>query len=289
MNLREQDLFFWFSSFQGNRTVSELFDTLYKEKENNSWQNFVEQCLADQHPVLVHIDPKVLPYIKYNTPDPSIGHYINIIGIDPKEKKLCVSDSYVPTYSPSTYTGWIDCSAVTDSHIDACWRINLVALYHFFQGHKEEDILDFTNANIIRRLTEFLWPDESNHRPAGITELRKLPDTIYHHIQNKNYDDMFKLLAGIRLHIINPLVYLRLSLERNQSQYQDLIKSLGAFIVKYWETPNMQLIKFSIAHKSLDSECIATQIKAAVFTEQAVLTTILENLMITKKSYGRKK
>jgi len=284
LSLREQDLFFWFSAFHGSRIVSEMFDTLFEKKTKTNWQIFVEQCIEDQQPVLVHIDPKALPYVKHNVFVPSIGHYINIIGIEIGEKKLCVSDGYVPTYSPSTYTGWIDFSAVTNSYINACWRIKLSALTSFFKGSGEAEILEFTRTNIIRRLSEFLLPDEKNHKPSGIVRLRNLPDTIYVHVRDENYMEIFKLLAGIRLHIINPLVYLRLALERHQNQYQEQAKSLGIFINTFWDIPYMQLIKFSIAHKRINCEGIATQIREAVLMEETVLNTLIENLMTDKKA-----
>jgi hypothetical protein len=277
MDLREQDLFFWFSIFQGSRTVSELFETLYEKNGETDLRRFVMHSLEAGQPVLTHIDPKVLPYITYSTLNPSAGHYINIIGFDARANKLCVSDSYIPTYKPSTYTGWIDCPPVPCHHIEACWRINSGALQRFFveQG---ASISDFTRANIVRRLSDFLIPNEANDGMAGITELSRLPDTIGSFVQNKDYEEILKLLAGIRLHIINPLIYLRIALERLPDSYGEFVKNLDKFIESEWEASNMQLIKFAVAHKHLEGERIALKIQESVQKEEEVLTTIMERL-----------
>lgn len=279
----EQDLFFWFSAFQGNISESSLFDTFYEEKGKNSWLNFVKQSLAAQQPVLVSVNPSVLPYIKYDAQNASLRHYINIIGIDVEKKKMCVSDSYVPTYSPSTYMGWVDYRLVSDFQIKNCWRIKISLLRYFQRECRNEEIRDFTFSNIIRRLSVFLKEDKVNHNHSGIDKLEKLHDIVFTNVENKNYEKIFELLAGIRLNIINPLIYLRFALERNRNRYQDLAKSLDTFTNNYWETLNLQLIKFAIAHKHLDSERISEQIKNTILEEEVVLNAILEKLISDRK------
>lgn len=278
MNVKEQDLFFWFSPFQGSKNIYEMIDIFYEKIDKNEWQNFVKQSIEEKKPVLVRINPNSLPYIRHSTFDSSKGHYINIIGIDVSEKKICVSDSFVPTLSNSTYTGWIDYSTIVNVHIDTFWQIKYNLIYKFLRKCEEEEIINFTYFKIISRLRDYLEIDYSNEY-KGISELQKLPNLVGEHVQNKNYIEIYKMLAGVRLNIINPLVYLSHALQRNH-QYQDLAKSLDAFVGNYWESLNMKLVKFSVAHKPLDGKCIATEIEDAVFMERAVLKSIIERLLI---------
>lgn len=278
IDIYEHDLFFWFSGFSKNRNIDNLFEIIYNEKNSIDWQRFIELNIRNNTPVLAHIDPKILSHVKFNEFDTTVGHYINIIGINVHDKKLLISDSYVPTYIPSTYTGWIDYSSIEDNQIKACWSINRVYINNFFQERDAKYFINFTHINIIKSLINFLLPDEDNNLPAGISKLKEMPQIIHNYVQNKKYDEMFKLLAGIRLHIINPLIYLSNSLDRYYDRYDNLLKSLNNFIEDYWESLNMQLIKFSIAHKKLDSKIIASRVKDVIFMEEEVLKNILETM-----------
>ena len=69
VNISEQDLFFLFSPFDGDRNLSEAFDKLYEDKGNNKWRDFVQKGLNDGYPIMISINPNVLPYINVEVGD----------------------------------------------------------------------------------------------------------------------------------------------------------------------------------------------------------------------------
>lgn len=279
MDIKEQDLFFWFSPFQGSKNMYCMFNVLYEEVEKSKWQGVVKQSIKDQKPILIQISPRILPYIKYDTSNLSMVHYINIIGIDINEKKLCVSDSYVPTLNPSIYTGWIDYERLENS-VEACWRVKNNTIDQLLHECKEEEIANLTYYNIIRRLKEFLGID-NNNECTGIIQLQNLSDRLLFYIERQNYVETYQMLAGLRLNVINPLIYLQLALERTP-QYQNIAKYIATFTEKYWESLNMKLLKFSIAHKHIDGKNIATLVEEAIRMEQDLLKSIVDILLVDK-------
>jgi hypothetical protein len=116
--------------------------------------------------------------------------------------------------------------------------------------------------------------------PAGISELKELQENIYGYVRNEEYDGVFQLLPIIRLYVINPLIYLSHSLERYYERHHFIVESLDTLIKDYWETLNLKLIKFSIAHKKLDAELIASRVRDVILKEEEVLNSVLEHMTV---------
>lgn len=278
INITEADLFFWFCPFDGDKNLYEVFEKLYEDKDECNWKEYVIKSLKDGQPVMISVNPKVLPYIKVEVGDPSLKHYINIIGIDENRKQLYVSDSYVPTYIPSTYEGWVDYSGMSDSDIGNCWRLKSKILFYLQNDCRKADIKNYTRTLIIKRLSEFL-KDTNNKNYSGIEELHTLSGIVKKNIEDENYGEIFKLLAGIRLNIINPLIYLVDWFEHYSEDYDEWIERLNNHVKGYWEAINVKLLKFALAHKKLEAEKIFLQIEETVALEQKVLNDLLERLL----------
>ncbi len=276
IDISESDIFFWTSSFQGDRNLKNLFESFYEERGECSWLEFVEKSLSKGQPVLVSVNHKALPYIKLDIGDPSTKHYINIIGLDVDKRQIYVSDSYIPTYKPSIFEGWIGYVELSDTDIENCWCLKREFLDYFQNESRQEEIQKFTLSCVISRLSEFL---EKKDKRQGVNKLRRLQDTVLHKVANRNYDEMFMLLAGIRLNTINPLIYLRHALEYNKNASRNLAGVLDALISDYWETLNIRLIKFALAHKNLDVEKVSEQMKETILQEEIVLGEILKLLI----------
>lgn len=284
VDIPEQNLFFWFSPFDGDRNLPEVFEKLYEDKGECDWLEFLQKSLKSGQPVIVSINPKTLPYIKVEVGDSSTKHYINIIGIDVGRKQLYVSDSYIPTYIPLTYEGWVDYSEISDSDIGNCWHLKSELIFYFQNKCGTDDINSFTMASIIKRLNCFLNENNDNQHPSGIEDLQMLSKIVRNDLEAGNNDEIFKLLAGIRLNIINPLIYLVDVFERCSDEYSEWIKSLNNLVIDHWETLNMKLIKFALAHKKLDVDKVSKQIDKAVKLEKDVLNDILEQLLKTESN-----
>ena len=282
VDVSEQDLFFWFSPFNGDRNLPELFDKLYEDKGECGWQEFVQKSLNDGQPVIISINPKVLPYIKVAVGDSSLKHYINIIGIDEDKKQLYVSDSYIPTYIPSTHEGWVDYSRISDSDIGNCWRLKSELIFYFQNNCGLDDINNFTMASIIKRLSSFLSKNSDTQNLSGMNNLQMLSKTVRNDVENGNYDEIFKLLAGIRLNVINPLIYLVNVFGYFPNEYSEWIERLNNLVNSHWETMNIKLVKFVLAHKKLDLNKISEKIDEAVELEKDLLNDILKRLLETE-------
>lgn len=284
VDVSEQDLFFWLSPFDGDRNLPEVFEKLYEDKGKCDWQEFVQTSLNDGHPVIISINPKALPYFKSEVGNSSTKHYINIIGIDKDRKQLYVSDSYIPTYIPSTHEGWVNYSEISDSDIENCWRLKSELLLFFQNYCGSDDINSFTLASIIKRLSSFLSINSDNLPPSGMDNLQMLSKIVKNDIENGNYNKIFELLAGIRLNVINPLIYLVNAFECRPNEYSKWIERLNNLVNGHWEPLNIKLIKFALAHKKLDADKVSEQIDEAVELEKNVLNDILERLLETRNN-----
>lgn len=282
VDVSEQDLFFWFSPFDGDRNLPEVFEKLYEDKGECRWQEFIKKSLNDGQPVIISINSKVLPYFKVEVGDSSVKHYINIIGIDEDREQLYVSDSYIPTYIPSTYEGWVDYSEISDSDIGNCWHLKLELLLYFQNNCGLYDINSFTLASIIKKLSSFLKKNSDNQKPSGMDNLQMMSKTVRNDVENVNYNEIFKLLAGIRLNVINPLIYLIKVFEHCPNEYSEWSERLNNLVNGHWEIINIKLVKFALAHKKLDADTISNQIDEAVEFEKNVLNDILKQLLKTK-------
>ena len=277
--ITEQDLFFWLSPFEGDRDLPDVFEKLYEEKGKCGWKEFVTKSLSEGHPIMVSINPNVLPYMKVKFGGPSTKHYINIIGIDEEKKQLYVSDCYIPTYIPSKFEGWIDYSKISAMDIGKCWRLKRNAISYFQNCHKWDDINYFTLTSSINRLSTFVSKSGDDFSDSGICKMQKLSNTVRNHIENGNYDGIYTLLPGIRLNIINPLVYLERLLKLNIYEHCVWVEKLNELVYKHWEPLNIRLIKFALAHKKLNADDISLRIDEVVELERLVLSDILEWLL----------
>lgn len=284
VNVSEQDLFFWLSPFNGDRNLPEVFERLYRDKGECNWLEFIKKNLENGHPVIISINPQMLTYVKVKVGDPSMKHYVNIIGIDEEKKQLYVSDSYIPTYIPSTHEGWIDYSQLSDADIGNCWHLKMEVLYYFQNNCGLVDINDFTSESIINRLSAFLGKSRDVQNSSGIRELQTLSKIVKKNIENENYDEIFKLLAGIRLNVINPLIYLVNVFERCPDEYCEWIERLYLLVKSNWEILSIKLMKFALAHKKLDEDTILEQIDEVVELEKDLLNDILKRLLENKNS-----
>ena len=284
VDVLEQDLFFWFSPFDGDKNLPEVFEELYVDKGECGWKEFIKKSLNDGHPVLTSINPEVLPYFKVKVGDSSVKHYINIIGIDEDRKQLYVSDSYIPTYIPSTYEGWVDYSEISNLDIGNCWHLKSELLMYFHNNFGEETINNFTLTSIIKKLSSFLKKDGDNHKTSGIDNLRMMSKNVRNDIVNVNYNEIFKLLAGIRLNVINPLIYLIKVFERCPNEYSEWTERLNTLVNDHWEIVNIKLVKFALAHKKLDADMILNQIEKAIEFEKNILSDILKQLSWARSS-----
>lgn len=275
LNVSEQDLFFWFSPFDGSKTLPEVFDKLYEDKGKLGWQEFMQKSLNDAKPVMISINPKSLPYIINTVSDSLTNHYINIIGSDENTKQIYVSDCYVPTFIPSTYEGWIDFRGISDSDIGNCWCLNPEPFSYLRNNNVCSDIKDYTLVSVIKRLCSFLNKNSDNKKNTGIDNLQNLSKTVRNCIENGNYHKIYKLLAGIRLNIINPLIYLVNLFEYYPNKYGKWIELLNNLITRHWEPINVKLIKFALAHKKMDLDKISEQIDNAVKLEKNALNDLL--------------
>lgn len=284
VNISEQDLFFWFSPFGGDRNLPEVFEQLCRDKGECNWLEFIKKNLESGYPVIISINPKVLSYVKVEVGDPSMKHYVNIIGMDKEKKQLYVSDSYIPTYIPSTHEGWIDYSQLSDTDIGNCWHLKMELLYYFQNNCGLGDINNFTLESIINRISLFLGKSRDVQNSSDIRDLQMLSRIVKKNIENENYDEIFKLLAGIRLNVINPLIYLVNVFERCPDEYCEWIERLYLLVKSHWEILNIKLMKFALAHKKLDEDIILEQIDEVVELEKDLLNDILKQLLKTENS-----
>lgn len=275
LQIEEQDLFFWFSPFNGDRTLPEVFETLYDDNGSCEWFEFLKKSIMSGHPVTISINPHVLPYIDMHVGDSTAKHYINIIGIDKKQKKMFISDSYVPKYIPTVYEGWVDYSQISDSDIGHCWYMKEDIVAFFRNSCSIDEINTYSVNAALKRIEIFLKEKNEITHLSGMDEIVKLRDSVKDDILNGNYENVYILLAGIRLNIINPLIYLQKLLERLD---EGLMQRLDNLIIKHWESLNVKLVKFALAHKKLDAEMVSQMIEESTGLETEILNDILTRL-----------
>ena len=276
VKISESDLFFWFSPFGGDRFLPDIFEKLYEDKGDYDWREFIKKYINDRHPVIISINPKVLPYIKVEVGDSLMKHYINIIGINEDTAQLYISDSYIPTCIPSTHEGWIDYREISDSDIGNCWCFRADLPFYFQNNFKLDDIKRITLAFVVKRLSYFLNESGNNQNHLGLEDLQMFSKIVRKDIEGENYDGVFKLLAGIRLNIINPLEYLVNVFERCTDEYNEWIKRIRSLLNSRWKNLNTNLIMYAIAHKKLDVDKFSEQIDETVVLEQELLNDILK-------------
>lgn len=282
LQIKEQDLFFWFSPFNGDRTIPEVFKTIYNNNGSCEKLEFLKKSIMLGHPVMISINPDVLPYIDMRVGDNTAKHYINIIGIDEKQKRMFVSDSYVPKYIPTVYEGWVDYSQINDSDISHCWCIKEDVVEFFRNSCSIDEINTHSVNSALKRIQIFLKVKNEITDLSGMDEIVKLRDSVTNNILNENYENMYILLAGIRLNIINPLIYLQKLLERFGIEYEDLLQQLDNLIIKHWESLNVKFIKFALAHKKPNIEIVSQMIEESTSLEIKILNNILTRLQPRK-------
>lgn len=276
IDISEQDIFFWNSPFYSDKYMRKVFERFYEDRGDSTWTEFAAKGLSEGKPVLISIDQKVIPYVKYDMGDDSIRHYVNIIGIDLDEHKIYVSDSYVPTQIPSTYEGWMDCGKLTDLEIENSWCIKREVIRFLQQEVDKNEIHRFTMYSLVQRLKEFLGGTGQEALPPYMAKLGNMQNAVCLQIAAENHEEVFKLLAGMRLNVINPLIYLQQVLRRNGDEDEALAGELNTLIKEQWEKLNMRLVKFAVAHKKLDKDCIFESFHNAIHGEEKVLGHVIE-------------
>lgn len=276
IDVSEQDIFFWNSPFYSDKYMRKVFERFYEDRGDSTWTEFAAKGLSEGKPVLISIDQKVIPYVKYDMGDDSIRHYVNIIGIDLHEHKIYVSDSYVPTQIPSTYEGWMDCGKLTDLEIENSWCIKREVIRFLQQEVDKNEIHRFTMYSLVQRLKEFLGGTGQEALPPYMAKLGNMQNAVCLQIAAENHEEVFKLLAGMRLNVINPLIYLQQVLRRNGDEDEALAGELNTLIKEQWEKLNMRLVKFAVAHKKLDKDCIFESFHNAIHGEEKVLGHVIE-------------
>lgn len=276
IDISEQDIFFWNSPFYSDKYMRKVFERFYEDRGDSTWTEFAAKGLSEGKPVLISIDQKVIPYVKYDMGDDSIRHYVNIIGIDLDEHKIYVSDSYVPTQIPSTYEGWMDCGKLTDLEIENSWCIKREVIRFLQQEVDKNEIHRFTMYSLVQRLKEFLGGTGQEALPPYMAKLGNMQNAVCLQIAAENHEEVFKLLAGMRLNVINPLIYLLQVLRRNGDEDEALAGELNTLIKEQWEKLNMRLVKFAVAHKKLDKDCIFESFHNAIHGEEKVLGHVIE-------------
>lgn len=276
IDISEPDIFFWNSPFYSDKYMRKVFERFYEERGESTWPEFAAKGLSEGKPVLVSIDQKVIPYVKHDMGDDSIRHYINIIGIDLEEHKIYVSDSYVPTQIPSTYEGWMDCGKLTDIEIENSWCIKRDVIRFLRQEVDKKEIRRFTRYSMVQRLKEFLRGTGQGTMPPYMEKLGNMQNAVCDQIARENHEEVFKLLAGMRLNVINPLIYLLQVLRRNGDEDAGLTGELNALIKEQWEKLNMRLVKFAVAHKKLDKDSVFESFHNAICGEEEVLGHVIE-------------
>lgn len=278
LKIQESDLFFWFSPFDGDRVLPEVFEMLYDVCEDDEWVEFLKRNISSEHPVIVSINPEVLPYIAMQVGDGSGKHSVNIIGIDEQQRRIYVSDCYVPKYVTTVYEGWVDYSGIKDEDIGHCWSMKREVITFFRDSCDKQQIDSFSIYSVLQRIKTFLYVRNVCNGQTGVEEIRELGSSIRDNILNGQYENMASLLAGIRMNVINPLVYLRTLLERIYPLDEDMSQQLNELIDDYWEKVNIKLVKFALAHKRLDAEQIFLSIEEVVLMETKFLTDLINKL-----------
>lgn len=280
LRIQESDLFFWFSPFDGNRTLPELFEVLYDVCEGDGWIEFLKHKISTGHPVLVSVNSEVLPYIAMQVGDGLGKHYVNIIGIDEQQRMIYVSDCYVPKYVPTIYEGWVDYSRVKDKDIGHCWSMKREVIT-FLRNSCDKQLIDsFSIYSVLQRIKTFLYVRDVHNGQTGVEEIRELGSSIRDNILNGQYENMASLLAGIRMNVINPLIYLRAFLERSYPLDENMSQQLNELIDDYWEKVNIKLVKFALAHKRLDAEQIFLRIEEVIMMETKFLNDLINKLQL---------
>ena len=276
LNIKESDLFFWFSPFDGDRILPELFQILYNVNQEYEWIQFVKNVILSGNPVIMSIDPKALPYMDIQVGDSSAKHYINVLGIDERKSKIYISDSYVPKYVPTVYEGWVDYSQIKVEDIGHCWSMKTEVVAFFKNTCGREQVIDFSICSALERIKTFLYIRNTDTGQTGLESIKELSKSVKDDILNQRYEKVFALLAGMRLNIINPLVYLSELLENIYPS--DINQKMNELINEHWERVNVKLIKFALAHKRLDPNKVFKSIDEAVLLESHVLTNLINRL-----------
>lgn len=274
IDIREEDLFFWFCSFEGDKEGSDLLKKMYRAKEECDWKSFLMRNINLHQPVLAKVNPKILPYLRASVDDQYACHYINILGIDEETEQIYVSDSYIPTYAPSTYEGWINYKNIDDADIKSCWCLREEIIRFFKDNCPLIAMREMTRLCIIRRLSAFLCSNiDRNENCFGV-----LSETILYSVNNKNYTEIYWLLAGLQLNIINPLKYLDVTLLQMSNDDRWHLK-INSFLKEYWGSLYFKLMKFALAHKKVDAKLMLEQITEAGQREIYLLIEILIDML----------
>ena len=272
LRIKEEDLFFWFSPFDGDKNLQEVFAAMYENNGDRPWLEFVNEQVHMGNPVTVSIDDKTLPYIDMQVGDNSAKHCINMIGTE--LDKVYVSDGYVPRYIPTVHEGWVELNDIKDECVFCCHSMRS-EIIDFLSKSEEEQTINYSVKMSLHRIDDFLNHKNEQSGMTGMEETEQLSITVKEDIMKENYDSVFRFLAVLRLNVINPLVYLDdlyLRIGRDDSRLKEVVNTK-------WEKINTKLIKFALARKRTDAEQISAMINEAAGLEREVLNEFLRQVL----------